>query len=208
MELWHQSSLFEALEEGELIAGVDEAGRGPLCGSVFAAAVILDEAHPIAGLMDSKKLSEKRRFELAEMIKERAKAYAIASASVEEIEEINILQATLLAMKRAVEALPISPDFVRVDGNHLPSLKISAEAVVKGDQYHMEISAASILAKCARDEEMIALDKRYPQYGFAQHKGYGTAQHLSALQTFGVLPTHRRGFAPIRRLLADSLKDS
>ncbi|MCF7521025.1 ribonuclease HII [Neisseria sp. ZJ106] len=186
-----------------LSAGVDEAGRGPLVGSVFAAAVILPADYHLPGLTDSKKLSEKKRDILAEQIKQQALAWAVASASVAEIHELNILHATMLAMKRAVAALSLTPSKVWIDGNRVPeNLGIAAEAVVKGDSKIMEISAASVLAKTARDAEMYALDKRYPQYGFAQHKGYGTAKHLAALQQFGVLPEHRQDFAPVRALLA------
>ena len=186
-----------------LIAGVDEAGRGPLVGSVFAAAVILPEHYDLPKLTDSKKLSEKRRDELAAMIKAQAVAWCVASANPREIHELNILHATMLAMKRAVQGLAVRPQKVWIDGNRVPpDLGIAAEAVVKGDSKIMEISAASVLAKTARDAEMYALAERYPQYGFDKHKGYGTAQHLAALQQFGVLPEHREDFAPVRALLA------
>lgn len=186
-----------------LIAGVDEAGRGPLVGSVFAAAVILPPSYHLPGLTDSKKLSEKKRDTLAVMIKEQALAWCVAQADPQEIFELNILHATMLAMSRAVHGLAIKPDKVFIDGNRVPKdLGVDAEAVVKGDSKIMEISAASVLAKTARDAEMYALAERYPQYGFDKHKGYGTAQHLEALQRYGVLPEHRRDFAPVKALLA------
>lgn len=184
-------------------AGVDEAGRGPLVGSVFAAAVILPEAFDLPGLTDSKKLSEKKRNELAEKIRHQALAWSVASASAEEIAEMNILYATMTAMRRAVEGLAVMPDKVWIDGNRIPEgLTVEAQAVVQGDAKLAVVSAASILAKTARDAEMYALAERYPQYGFEKHKGYGTAQHLAALAEYGVLPEHRRDFAPVRRLLA------
>ncbi|GHD76709.1 ribonuclease HII [Vogesella fluminis] len=186
-----------------LICGVDEAGRGPLIGSVFTAAVILDPARPIAGLADSKKLSEARREALALEIKDKALAWHIAFASAAEIDQLNIFQATMLAMVRAVDGLTITPGKVLIDGNKIPkTLTLPAEAIVKGDAKVQEISAASILAKTARDAEMIALDRLHPQYGFARHKGYPTAEHLSALQQAGVLAEHRRSFAPVRLQLA------
>ncbi len=182
--------------------GVDEAGRGPLAGAVFAAAVILNPKKPIAGLADSKMLSEKRRDQLAIEIRERAWSFAIASASVEEIDRINILQATLLAMQRAVEGLSrITADVeveVFVDGLHVPKISYRSRAIVEGDKLIAEISAASILAKTARDAELTRLDAAFPQYGFAQHKGYGTAKHMQALKEFGPCPHHRRSFAPVR----------
>lgn len=180
-----------------LIAGVDEAGRGPLAGAVFAAAVILDPARPVDGLMDSKKLSEKKRSILEQQIKEKALSWSIAYASVDEIDDINILQASMLAMKRAVETLETPPDHVLVDGNRCPQIRFPVEAIVKGDQLVAEISAASILAKQARDKELIQLDDKYPGYGFAQHKGYGTKQHLEAIQILGPTPVHRKSFRPI-----------
>lgn len=183
------------------LCGVDEAGRGPLVGAVFAAAVILDPAHPIIGLADSKKLSEKKREALALEIREYALAWAIASASAEEIDRINILQASLLAMKRAVEGLAVVPHEVAVDGLHCPPLSMPVYAVVKGDSLVAEISAASILAKTARDAEMRELHLIYPQYDFARHKGYPTAVHLQAIQRHGVTPQHRRSFGPVRRAL-------
>lgn len=184
-------------------AGVDEAGRGPLVGSVFAAAVMLPENCPIIGLTDSKKLSEKKRDMLAAQIKEHAIAYAIASANPAEIAQLNILHATMLAMQRAIAGLFRQPEKAWIDGNRVPkNLNVPAQAVVKGDSKIALISAASILAKTARDAQMYALHERYPQYGFAQHKGYGTAAHLAALQQYGVLPEHRADFAPIKALLA------
>ncbi|MDO4997447.1 MAG: ribonuclease HII [Neisseria sp.] len=187
----------------DLHAGVDEAGRGPLVGSVFAAAVILPADYDLAGLTDSKKLSEKKRDALAAQIREQAVAWCVARATVSEIAELNILHATMLAMKRAVQGLSITPNKVWIDGNRVPpDLGIDAEAVVKGDAKIAAISAASILAKTARDKEMYDLDALFPQYGFAKHKGYGTAQHLAALQQYGALPEHRRDFAPIKQLLA------
>ncbi|QZA79978.1 ribonuclease HII [Deefgea piscis] len=185
-----------------LICGVDEAGRGPLVGSVFAGAVILPSDHTIEGLTDSKKLSEKQRDRLAICIKEQAIAWAIASASAAEVDEINILQATMLAMQRAVGALSITPSEVLVDGNRTPLLAMPSRAIIKGDATEACISAASILAKVSRDAEAYALDLRYPQYGFAQHKGYGTAQHLAALAQFGPIPEHRTSFAPVRAAYA------
>lgn len=182
---------------------MDEAGRGPLVGSVFAAAVILPERYDLPKLTDSKKLSEKRRDELAVLIREQAVAWCVASAGPREIHELNILHATMAAMRRAVQGLAVRPDKVWIDGNRVPpDLGVEAEAVVKGDSKISAISAASVLAKTARDAEMYALAERYPQYGFEKHKGYGTAQHLAALRTFGVLPEHREDFAPVRELLA------
>ena len=184
-------------------AGVDEAGRGPLVGSVFAAAVVLPDEYDLPGLTDSKKLSERRRDELAVLIKQQALAWCVAAASVEEIDRLNILHATMLAMRRAVHGLERLPEKVWIDGNRVPpDLGCEAEAVVKGDSKIIQISAASVLAKTARDAEMYALAERYPQYGFEQHKGYGTAEHLAALQRHGALPEHRRSFAPVRAILA------
>ncbi|MBI5753029.1 MAG: ribonuclease HII [Hydrogenophilales bacterium] len=184
-----------------MICGVDEAGRGPLAGAVFAAAVILDPARPIQGLADSKKLSEKRREALEIEIKEFALAWAIASASAEEIDRLNILQATMLAMQRAVAGLALQPARALIDGNRCPKLAMAAQAIVKGDATVPEISAASILAKTARDAEMRLLHARFPQYGFTQHKGYPTPVHLEALQVHGVCPEHRRSFGPVARIL-------
>ncbi|UXN38062.1 ribonuclease HII [Avibacterium paragallinarum] len=187
----------------KLIAGVDEVGRGPLVGAVVTAAVILDPNNPIEGLTDSKKLSHKKRLALAEEIKQKAKAWALGRAEPEEIDELNILHATMLAMQRAVNQLKITPHFVLVDGNRIPQLAMPAQAVVKGDSLVAEISAASILAKVARDLEMEELDKRYPQYAFAQHKGYPTKLHLEKLAEHGPLPQHRRSFAPVRKLITE-----
>ena len=182
--------------------GIDEAGRGPLAGPVVAAAVILDAARPIEGLADSKTLSEKRRNELAACIRHDCRAWAIGLASVEEIDQANILQATLLAMQRAVAGLSLAPALALVDGNRAPVLSCPVRTVVRGDASVPAISAASILAKVSRDALMIELDGRYPQYGFAVHKGYPTAAHLQALATNGVSPVHRRSFGPVRRLLS------
>ncbi|MFZ5524504.1 MAG: ribonuclease HII [Pseudomonadota bacterium] len=184
------------------VCGVDEAGRGPLAGPVSAAAVILDPAFPIAGLTDSKKLSERQRDRLAAIIRERALAWSVAYAEVEEIDRLNILQATLLAMRRAVLALSINPQQVLVDGLYCPETGIPSQAIVKGDSKVAAISAASILAKTARDEHMLGLHERYPHYGFADHKGYPTAAHLAALREFGVTLAHRKTFRPVRELLA------
>lgn len=183
------------------VAGVDEVGRGPLAGDVVAAAVILDPAWPIAGLRDSKKLSHKRREQLAVEIRAHALAWSVSRASVEEIDSINILQASLLAMHRAVRGLAVQPDYVLVDGNRLPRWDYPSEAVIKGDDKVSAIAAASILAKVVRDAELIAYDKVYPGYGFAAHKGYPTVAHLKALRTLGVSPIHRRSFAPVKNLL-------
>ncbi|ENX08185.1 ribonuclease HII [Acinetobacter variabilis] len=185
------------------IAGVDEAGRGPLVGSVVAAAVILDPNNPIEGLNDSKKLSEKKREKLFIEIQEKALAWAIAEASAAEIDEHNILQASLLAMRRAVEALSIQPEHVLVDGNKIPQgLAMSCDAVVGGDALHPEISAASILAKVTRDRQMVEMDQKYPQFGFAKHKGYPTKAHFEAIALHGVIDEHRRSFGPVKKVLA------
>ncbi len=184
-----------------LIAGVDEVGRGPLVGDVVTAAVILDPANPIAGLADSKKLTDKKRQALAIEIKQKALCYAIGRCSPSEIDELNILHATMLAMTRAVEGLSTQPEFVYVDGNRLPKLAMPAQAVVKGDSLVAEISAASILAKVARDDEMLELDTRYPQYGFAGHKGYPTKAHFAALEQYGAIDEHRKSFKPVQRVL-------
>ncbi|MGQ0286960.1 ribonuclease HII [Pasteurellaceae bacterium 22721_9_1] len=187
----------------DLIAGVDEVGRGPLVGAVVTAAVILDPNNPIQGLADSKKLSEKKRLLLAEEIKQKALAWALGRAEPEEINQLNILYATMLAMQRAVKNLKIQPHFVLVDGNRIPDLAMPAQAVVKGDSLVAEISAASILAKVARDQEMAELDLLHPEYAFAQHKGYPTKLHLEKLAQFGPLPQHRRSFAPVKKLLTN-----
>lgn len=184
-----------------LICGVDEAGRGPLCGAVVAAAVILDPTQPIDGLNDSKKLSEKARDRLALLIRERALAWAVAEASVAEIDRLNILHASMLAMKRAVEALTLRPDEVLIDGNRCPDLALPMRAIVQGDALEPSISAASILAKTVRDEQMRELDRQYPQFGLAGHKGYPTAAHLAAIRRHGVPDFYRRSFAPVRKIL-------
>ncbi len=186
----------------EIIGGVDEAGRGPLAGAVFAACVVLNPDNQIEGITDSKKLSEKKRNMLAYLIKRDSIAWAISSASVEEIDSINILQASLLAMKRAVESLPFQPDKILVDGVYSPKLKIPIKTVIKGDSLITEISAASILAKVARDTEMHLLHKIFPKYGFDKHKGYPTKKHLEALRVHGVSSVHRRSFSPIRQLVS------
>lgn len=194
--------LFKVDYKGSALAGVDEVGRGPLAGDVVAAAVILDPQHPIEGLRDSKKLSVSRREELALAIREHALTWSIASASVAEIDEMNILQASLLAMHRAVQGLDPQPEYVLVDGNRLPRWHYASEPVVRGDDRVPAIAAASILAKVHRDHSLIALEAQYPGYGFASHKGYPTAAHLEALQTLGVTPVHRRSFAPVKKVLA------
>ena len=193
---------FNVSYSGSLLAGVDEVGRGPLAGDVVAAAVILDPNSPVEGLCDSKKLSHRRREELAPLIREHALAWSIASASVAEIDELNILQASLLAMLRAVQALEPQPEYVAVDGNRLPRWHYASEAVVRGDDRVPSIAAASVLAKVYRDNALIALDTEYPGYGFAAHKGYPTAVHLEALQALGATPIHRRSFAPVKKILA------
>ena len=189
-----------------LVAGVDEAGRGPLAGPVVAAAVILDARQPIAGLADSKKLTALRREKLFDEILAKALCCSIAEASVEEIERLNILQATMLAMQRAVEGLRLKPGHVRVDGNRLPTLGMTSEAIVKGDATVPAISAASILAKVTRDRWCAQVDVDYPQYGFAGHKGYGTAAHLQALQDHGACPLHRKTFAPVTAVVSQALR--
>jgi ribonuclease HII len=188
-----------------LICGVDEAGRGPLAGAVFAAAVILDGERPIEGLADSKKLSKKKREHLAEQIRENALAWAVARAEAEEIDSINILQASLLAMRRAVENLSSVPSEALIDGLYCPKLTIPCRAIVKGDSSVAAISAASILAKTARDAEMLRLHLEYPQYGFDRHKGYPTALHLEALRLHGASEIHRRSFAPVKLAIAHKL---
>ncbi len=185
-----------------LVCGIDEAGRGPLAGPVVAAAVILDPARPIAGLNDSKKLSEKKRLVLADEIRAKALAWAVAEASVEEIDRLNILHATMLAMQRAVAGLPVAAEAALVDGNRCPQLAIPAEAVVKGDGKIASIAAASILAKTVRDAGMLELDALYPQYGFARHMGYPTAAHCAALAAHGASPVHRKSFGPVARQLS------
>ena len=186
---------------GDLLAGVDEVGRGPLAGDVVAAAVILDPANPVAGLADSKKLSEKKRERLFDEIREKALAFAVTRATVAEIDQLNILHASLLAMKRAVERLSVQPEFVLVDGNRKPNWDYACDTVVKGDDRVAAIAAASILAKVTRDREMVALDKAYPGYGLAGHKGYPTKVHLEALERLGASEIHRKSFGPVRRQL-------
>jgi len=187
----------------KLIAGVDEVGRGPLAGPVVAAAVILDSARPIEGLADSKAISEQKREELVILIRERAIAWSVGRAEIEEIDSINILQASLLAMRRAVVALRPQPEFALIDGNRCPSLPCPSEAIIKGDASVAAISAASILAKVSRDREMVELDQQYPGYGFARHKGYPTKAHLTALASLGITPIHRRSFGPVKKYIQD-----
>ena len=187
--------------EVALLAGVDEVGRGPLCGPVVAAAVIIDPQRPIDGLQDSKKLTEKRRIELDARIREQALALCVARAEVEEIDHLNILHATMLAMQRAVEGLQLTPELALIDGNRCPQLAVPCQAIVKGDDRVPAIAAASILAKVARDTEMQQLDLLYPGYGIAGHKGYPTKQHLQALQQLGATPIHRRSFKPVQQAL-------
>ena len=193
---------FQLNYQGNLLAGVDEVGRGPLAGDVVTAAVILDANKPIEGLADSKKLTDKRRQQLALEIREKALCWYVARASVEEIDCYNILQATMMAMVRAVDGLSISPEYVAVDGNRMPPWSYNGETVVKGDDKVAEISAASILAKVCRDVEMVAFDEQYPGYGFAGHKGYGTKQHMQAIEQLGPSPIHRRTFEPVKSMLA------
>ena len=195
-------SLFDHADE--LICGVDEAGRGPLAGAVYAAAVILDPGRPIDGLRDSKKLTEAKRNDLAEQIKERALAWSIAFCTESEIDTLNILQASMLAMRRAVEALNPIPTLALIDGNRCPVMPIRSEAIVKGDDKVAAISAASILAKTARDASLMKLHEQFPHYAFDQHKGYPTALHLERLQLHGVSPVHRKSYAPVRALLDDA----
>lgn len=190
---------------GDHACGVDEAGRGPLCGPVVAAAVILDPARPILGLNDSKKLTERRRIALADEIREKALAWAVAEASVTEIDTLNILHASLLAMQRAIDGLALTPTRALVDGNRCPpGLRCPGEAVVGGDGRYAEIAAASILAKTTRDAAMLELDHQHPEYGFARHKGYPVPAHLAALREYGALACHRRSFGPVRAILAQS----
>ena len=189
------------VNETDLVAGVDEVGRGPLAGPVVAAAVILDPKKPIDGLCDSKKMSANRRLEMSDKIKSNSLAWSLGRAEVKEIDEINILQASLLAMKRAIEVLNIEPDIVLVDGNYTPSINFKKKAIVKGDSFISEISAASIIAKVERDNEMIALDKIYPGYGFSSHKGYPTKQHIESLKKLGITDIHRITFSPVSKYL-------
>ncbi|EJG0968220.1 TPA: ribonuclease HII [Vibrio parahaemolyticus] len=192
---------FEYPQGYQLIAGVDEVGRGPLVGDVVTAAVILDPNNPIEGLNDSKKLSEKKRLALLPEIKEKALAWAVGRCSPEEIDELNILQATMVAMQRAIAGLKVQPDLVLIDGNRCPELPMGSQAVVKGDLRVAEISAASIIAKVVRDQEMEELDKQYPQFGFAKHKGYPTKAHFEAIEQHGVISEHRKSFKPVKKAL-------
>lgn len=198
-----QIQLWPDFESHTLVCGVDEAGRGPLAGPVYAAAVILNPVRPIAGLRDSKKLTAKQRQQLREKIEQNALSWAIASCTVEEIDHLNILQASLLAMKRAVEQLNIQPALAIIDGNKAPHLSIPVQTLVKGDDLVPAISAASILAKTERDAMMCRLHMQYPTYGFAKHKGYPTASHLQALEQYGVCAAHRRSYKPVRDRLSD-----
>lgn len=191
----------------DLIAGVDEVGRGPLVGDVVTAAVILDPANPIDGLMDSKKISQKKRDQLMPMIQQQALCWAIGRASPAEIDQLNILHATMLAMQRAVEGLSVIPDKVMIDGNRCPTLPYPCEAVVKGDSLIPAISAASIVAKVTRDREMLALHQRYPEYGFDQHKGYPTKQHLQQLARLGVIDEYRKSFKPVAQIVAQQTQE-
>lgn len=191
--------------QAHCIAGVDEVGRGPLVGAVVTAAVILDPAQPIQGLADSKKLTEKRRLALYDEIKQKALCWSLGRAEPEEIDQLNILHATMLAMQRAVAGLSVRPDMVLIDGNRCPALPMAAQSVVKGDSLVAEISAASILAKVTRDQEMAELDTLFPEYGFAKHKGYPTPYHLEKLALLGATPFHRRSFAPVRRVTEATL---
>ncbi|CAE6913337.1 ribonuclease HII [Vibrio sp. B1FLJ16] len=192
---------FEYPEGYQLIAGADEVGRGPLVGDVVTAAVILDPNNPIEGLNDSKKLSEKKRLALLPEIKEKALAWAVGRCSPQEIDELNILQATMVAMQRAIAGLNVQPELVLIDGNRCPDLPMDAQAVVKGDLRVAEISAASIIAKVVRDNEMEELDKLYPQFGFAKHKGYPTKAHFEAIERHGVIEEHRKSFKPVKKVL-------
>ena len=192
---------FEYPQGYRLIAGVDEVGRGPLVGDVVTAAVILDPNNPIEGLNDSKKLTEKKRLALLPEIKEKALAWSVGRCSPEEIDQLNILQATMVAMQRAIEGLEVAPDFALIDGNRVPQLNMDAQAVVKGDMRVAEISAASIIAKVVRDQEMEELDKLHPQFGFAKHKGYPTKAHFEAIEQYGVIDQHRKSFKPVKKAL-------
>ena len=201
MQGMHSLDLPLFFQEGELICGVDEAGRGPLAGPVFAAAVILNPQRPIEGLRDSKKLTAKARERLAEAIRSQAQAWSIASASVEEIDHLNILQASMLAMRRAILGLPQRPTLALIDGNRCPEVPVAVQAIIQGDKLVPAISAASILAKTARDAALLVLHDQYPCYAFDRHKGYPTALHLQRLQEHGVSPVHRRSYAPVRKLM-------
>jgi len=189
------------MDKLDLVAGVDEVGRGPLAGDVVAAAVILDPKNPIEGLTDSKKLTEKKRKLLSAEIREKALCWSLGRASVSEIDDINILQASLLAMKRAIEGLTTEPSHCLIDGNKIPDINISCEAIIKGDLKEQSIGAASIIAKVERDDEMVEFEQMFPGYGLAQHKGYPTKAHIQALQELGVTAIHRRSFAPVRKIL-------
>jgi ribonuclease HII len=196
-----EQQLINYYRKAKIVAGVDEVGRGPLAGPVVTAAVILDEHNPIVGLTDSKKLTEKQRETLAEEIKVKSVAWSLGRAEVHEIDELNILQASLLAMQRAIAALSPPPEYVLVDGNRCPTFHCPAEAIIKGDLYVPMISAASIIAKVARDQEMQELDRQFPGYGLCSHKGYPTKAHLTALEQLGVTSIHRRSYGPVKRLL-------
>lgn len=197
-----RNHLQQKIIQERYLAGVDEAGRGPLAGPVIASAVILDPDQPITGLADSKLLTAQKRQRLAQEIKQKAQAWSLGRAEVNEIDKINIFQATLLAMQRAVSALPIPPTYVLIDGKYCPTLQYPCQAIIQGDKTIPAISAASILAKVYRDLEMIELDKQYPGYGFAQHKGYGTVQHIQALKKLGPISIHRRSFSPVAQQLS------
>ena len=202
LNFWKKKDMSESTySRYKYLAGTDEVGRGPLAGPVVAAAVILDNDKPVAGLMDSKKLTHKKRLALAEAIKTNAIAWAIGRAEVEEIDRINILKASLLAMKRAIEVLNVKPEIVLVDGNYVPDVAYPSEAIIKGDSLIPAISAASIIAKVERDMEMIEMDAAYPGYGFSSHKGYPTKQHLTALEKLGVTKIHRRSFTPVKKFI-------
>ena len=201
MQVMHSLDLPLFFQEGELVCGVDEAGRGPLAGPVFAAAVILHPQRPIEGLRDSKKLTAKARERLAEAIRSQAQAWSVASASVEEIDLLNILQASMLAMRRAILALPQTPTLALIDGNRCPDVPLAVQAIIQGDKLVPAISAASILAKTARDAALLVLHEQYPCYAFDRHKGYPTALHRQRLQEYGVSPVHRRSYAPVRELI-------
>lgn len=197
-----RQSELDFLDRTQLIAGVDEVGRGPLAGPVIAAAVILDPNRPVTGLRDSKKLSEKKRIELDIVIRDQALAYATGRAEVHEIDELNILHASMLAMKRAIESLSVTPQYLLVDGNRLPETNIPGTAVVKGDDREDSIAAASIIAKVMRDNELMALHEHFPNYGFDRHKGYPTRQHIQALHEHGVTEHHRRSFRPVKEAMS------
>lgn len=194
----------EMSQKLEIVAGVDEAGRGPLAGAVFAAAVILNPVKPIAGLADSKKLTAKQREKLFDLIYENALAVSVARAEVDEIDHLNILHATMLAMQRAVAGLSIVPELALIDGNRCPKLTCQAQAIIGGDAIEPAISAASIIAKVARDRDMLTLHQQFPEYNFARHKGYGTAEHLAALEKYGPCALHRRSYAPVAKFITQA----